>query len=938
MRQGDDEAAGHPSRLSGTARRAGIALALLSFCLALFACSGPDPDRILASGRQALEKGEPAAAILHLKAFIEIHPEHHQARYLLGRAYLGTGQANAAEVELRRAVDLGAAREQVLPALARALLMQGRFQPLLDEIPAEMAEKTSDPVEIVTLRGHAHIGMNRLSEAQAEFERAIARSPAYPGALLGLAAVALRQQRIDDAADLVERALQGDPRSVDALLLKAATMQRLDRTGEAASTFERLLNIAPDNAPASIGLARLQIAEGKLEAAAKLSESALAKTPAAPDALTLRALIAYRRGDGASALAAITAAMKARFDDPEVVVLAGAILHAQADHAEAARVLLRVLDRSPRLALVRKLQGAALLRSGQPLSAIEVLVPTLRMLPDDPVIPGLIAQAHALSGEMANAREQVERALALAASAPKSAPAVDAPRLPPGLLRSSDIDQALGIDAGVEPMRRLLALILIRQRQFGPALALIVPLEQAHGPDPELMTFKGVALGGNNDLPAARKAFEHALALKPGHVPAAFELALLDLRDGDPFSATRRLEKLAGRHPDSAEALIALMAIGVATGATQAEFTGWLRQAGELKTGRTQTAVLIGNHHLQAGDPKNALSVATDAYQLARQDVAVLRLLGSAQLANGQAPDAVTTFSQLLGAQPSSPEATRLLGRAHLASGNTAAALLLLRKAASLAPGNADILLDVAEAEARAGRMAEALAGARAAQKATPRSARPFVLEGDILTAQGRGAEAGAAYEQAVARRRGLDETAHMQIELRALEPLGRAGDLLERWLRGSTQDTPVHAFFGNHLLAQGRTREAVAEFEAVLRHQPRDAQVLSALANGLAQLKDPRAAAYAEQAYALNQNDPFVLDTLGWLLVERGELARGTELLERAVTLDTAAPRIRFHLAQAHVKAGNRARARRELELLLAYPTFRESAQVKQLLADLNR
>ena len=68
-------------------------------------------------------------------------------------------------------------------------------------------------------------------------------------------------------------------------------------------------------------------------------------------------------------------------------------------------------------------------------------------------------------------------------------------------------------------------------------------------------------------------------------------------------------------------------------------------------------------------------------------------------------------------------------------------------------------------------------------------------------------------------------------------------------------------------------------------------------------------------------------MDTLGWLLVEKGETARGVELLRRAVDLAPGSAELRLHLAKALLKAGDKVgAARKELAELtkLARPTPR--------------
>jgi len=72
-------------------------------------------------------------------------------------------------------------------------------------------------------------------------------------------------------------------------------------------------------------------------------------------------------------------------------------------------------------------------------------------------------------------------------------------------------------------------------------------------------------------------------------------------------------------------------------------------------------------------------------------------------------------------------------------------------------------------------------------------------------------------------------------------------------------------------------------------------------------------------------------------LLVEQGNTMRGLELLRKAVAAAPQALEIRYHLAQAWLKAGDKSNARNELERLLATDAkFPQQAEAMNLLKHL--
>src|SRR5262249_37998271 len=65
------------------------------------------------------------------------------------------------------------------------------------------------------------------------------------------------------------------------------------------------------------------------------------------------------------------------------------------------------------------------------------------------------------------------------------------------------------------------------------------------------------------------------------------------------------------------------------------------------------------------------------------------------------------------------------------------------------------------------------------------------------------------------------------------------------------------------------------------------------------------------ERAVALRPDDGFILDSLGWLLVKRGQLDLARATLERADRLAPFEPEVLLHLGEVYLRGGQQARAR---------------------------
>jgi tetratricopeptide (TPR) repeat protein len=108
-----------------------------------------------------------------------------------------------------------------------------------------------------------------------------------------------------------------------------------------------------------------------------------------------------------------------------------------------------------------------------------------------------------------------------------------------------------------------------------------------------------------------------------------------------------------------------------------------------------------------------------------------------------------------------------------------------------------------------------------------------------------------------------------------ALRQAGRRDEAvqrLDRWLAAHPDDVRAQAYKAQTLMARGEFKPASSLLEGVLERQPGNAVVLNNLALAYQELGDARARATAEAAYKRAGEQPDVMDTLAWILVDEGE------------------------------------------------------------------
>ena len=127
--------------------------------------------------------------------------------------------------------------------------------------------------------------------------------------------------------------------------------------------------------------------------------------------------------------------------------------------------------------------------------------------------------------------------------------------------------------AGDTGIRADLALIAasMRKRDFDRALVAIDALEKKQPDNPLAQNLRGGVMLAKKDVPAARKSFEKAVTMDKGYVPAAANLARLDVAEKKPDDAKKRFEAVLEKDPKNVQALLALAELKARAGGSADE-------------------------------------------------------------------------------------------------------------------------------------------------------------------------------------------------------------------------------------------------------------------------------------------------------------------------------------------------------------------------------
>ena len=918
-------------------QRATLAAMLLS---ALLAGCGDKPEALLQSAKAYLAKNEQKAAVIELKNALQSDPDLPEARFLLGSAFLESGDAVGAETELRKALELQHPREYVMPELAKALLAQGYYKKLIAELAPVVLSQPSAQASVQLSLASAYAAQGQTDLSEAALQAALQADPGYAPALLVQARQQAARRDMDAAMTLTETAIAKAPLSYEAWKLKADILwMGQNQPTQALAAYRKALELKPDFMAAHAALINMLLQQGQLPEAAPQLARLAALAPEHPQTKYLQAQLAFQKKELNLARDLVRLVLNSAPKNSQALQLAGAVEYELNAFTQAEVYLLQALRQAPELVLARRALVLTYLRLGQPAKALETILPGLKQGKVDPELWSLAGEVYLKNGDVKTAQQYLTQA---AEQAPQDAKKRTSLALTHFISGSSDnafqeLEQIAASDTGTSADVALISAHW-RRRDFVQALKAVEQLDKKQPNQPLVAHWRGRILLAQQDPAGARQSFERALTLQPDYFAALASLAALDVAQKHPELAKKRFEALLLKEPKNVQALLALAELAIQAGAPKSETADWLSRAVAANPTQIGTRLLLVDFYLRQQDSKAALSAAQEAVTALPDQPKALEALGRVQQTTGALEQATITYNKLAALQPTSTQPYLRLAEVQIAAKNREAASRSLRQALEIKPdllGAQRILIGLA---LEGKQWTQALTLARTVQKQRPTEAIGYLLEGDLSAAQKNWDAAAVAYRSGL---RQDAQASELAVKLHAVLQRGgkaaQAEQVATSWQQAHPQDARFLSYLGDVAIARKDYGAAQQSYTHVIKLQPDNAVAYNNLAWVSARLNQSGALAHAEKANTLAPNQPMFMDTLALLLSERGDYAKALELQQKTLSLQPKNALFRLHLAQIHLKGGNKELARQELqEISKLGSQFAAQSEVTALLKNL--
>mgnify|MGYP001048185634 FL=1 len=871
--------------------------------------SAENASRYYEDALKRYERRDDAGAIIQLKNALKEEARMLPALVLLGQAHLRRGEPAAAERVLADAEKLGAARAQIATLQAQAFLAQGKSRVMLEKFGADGLPPAAR-LEMLLMRGKAQLNLSQLDAAMNTAKQAELVAGGAPRALALQARIHLNGGRPQEAQEAVQRALRLSPRDDEALNMQASILHSQGELQAAVREYGRALEAQPANLDARLARTGILL-DLQRDSEAKIDLDYLQKYFAHdPRGAYLRALYFSRRGDEASARTALQEATRVLGQlTPEFLaasdqlqLLGGLAHHALGEFERAKTYLSTYLDRHPRDASARKLMGSIYLAERQYDRAVAMLQPALREQPGDARILAMLGEATMRQGNPAKAASLFQEA-AQAQESPDILAGLGVSLISAGQQQSGfqALARAYEKSPGATQAAVPYALALLKRGDPRKAAAVVDGILKREPANVAMLNLQGITRLAAGDRAGARAAYVAAIKAAPSFYPAHLNLARIDEADNQPERARQRYLGILKAAPAHLDAMLELARLEEANG-RPGEALRWLDKARSVRSKDIRSHQALNAFYLRQGQARQALDVAKDAQAQAPDNPDTLLALAQSQIALGNGDAARGILRRLVQVAAFHPGRLTQTAALQVQVGDAESARYALSKALLADPAYTPALAQRVRLELQSGNTGEAEKQAQALRTMPGGGVEAERLTGEIRLTQKRYPEAIAAYRKAYA---GNPESSVFGLydALMAAGQATEAASLMTEWRSRQPQDRLAAHALGEAWLKLNDAARARAVYAELVRTDPKDARAHNNLAHVLLQLRDPAALTHAEKARALAPNQPQVNDTLGWVLVQQGQVEKGLRYLREAALRAPDDPEIQRHLNETLAK-----------------------------------
>jgi len=894
----------------------GRVLFAATLVITMFGCGKKSSEESVTIAKAFIQENQLDAAIIELKNAAQKAPELPATRLLLGQLYLEIGQLAAGEKELNKALELGSNVNDVLPLLSQVYYYSDQF----DLASGLSLEGLTTPQALSTVSLMRYLASLRSRTGDAPFElEELVTDLSELDKLLAQSYEAFNVSDFKQSTELLKRLEQSNYRPMDTEYLQAILNYQQGDFGSAAESFAKVNQLMPyintvnfQEIEALIKAKRYEVAENKTDVLLKINQDQ-------PLLNLFKAKIAYAREEYEPALGFAEKSIQNGVDNPEARLIAGVSAYKVEALEKAYQHLINLSNRRGfENNDVQRLLAHVQLSLGYSDAAANSLKNITDLRTEDVDLFSLTGMKLAAIGDLAGAKELLAKASELDDSNVSSK--YREAMINIGSDENAVIDglnALLTQDPAVSQGWMQLAMSHVRNGDQKAALEVASQWGQTDPVNGE--TLKGlVHLKGNNTEQAV-SALKAALEIDPKQM-GAHQYLLQAYEKSQQYDALyRQAEQVLTFAPDNISALVSIASAGQALGKSK-EADVLLTQMIEQDKNNLLAYVALAVSARYQGEPQRVIDILAP-HHAALPSLGMM-LLGDTYLQLGQSDLALTTYQAWSVKTPTVlMPILRVIGLSEL-KGDDIGALKLTEDALKQFPNQPALHMLKVNFLTKLERFSEA--NKLVALLKSLDTNKSLVLldfyEGQLALGQKNFPLAeellanhyskSPSFTSAIMLAKAMQGNSHINAAKKILE-----AELAKLTAPSARMRHAIAEFFQYN----GLYKEAAAQYDILLKEQGETAASLNNLAYVLQQDKQlDKALLLAKKALVLVPESSQIMDTLGWIEYELGNLPDAYKYLSDALRLAPNANFIMLHLAQVQIALGQQQQARKLLKKLV--------------------
>lgn len=886
----------------------------LAITLGLTGCGKKTADEYTTAIQSYVAAKNTQSAVIELKSAIQDYPTDQSFRQQLGLLALQFGDMGAAEKELKKAIELGADKNQLALPLFRAMFYNRNFKDVANLYVDDSAISEDTHKYLAVFRALTEMASEDSDAIRAKLDPLVAAESHPDITQYGQAQLQLLGGNPTEALALVRKIGSESPIYPEAVYLKARLEHTTGDYKNAIASFNEVEKLIPNNFILQLMKVQALVDSGDNKAAKDAMAPLIKASPDHPLVNYLSAILAYDEKDYTNAKNNVEKAISYGITDPSTRILAGLAnvnlgLSAQAlAHFDAAK---DVVKRSEELTRV---YNGLLLKSGR---SSEVQA---QLLNNDNANPQMLAAtAYQLirEGSMDNARQLITQKPNTKSASVQDIAALAALKLGFAETESQgmqELEAILKTDPGQEAARAVLAQSYIRQKQFDKAEALADEWLKDPAKAVTGHNLKAYSALLQNKFDAAKQQLDLATKAQPDNSFTLYLLSGLALKDKKDAEAVSLLETILEKDPGYVPAIAQYFSIQKQSQKSDAALLK-LQQLVAKHPTLVQTRAAVAKLLLAENQAEKAIELLTGDKSMKSYPADYKALLVEAYARTGKNEEMLRLSDEQWQENPADLESTLLYAKALATAKNFEKATTLLNGLLEKRPDNQQVLETMFLLKLQQDDTVGALAVIDKMKSAPGREGQFLYMKGRLLF---KNKQFDKAIETLTAsyKNEPNPSTALLLAEVLVnAKQKDKALALLKQHQTQHPDNTQVTTVYAN-LVSETAPDEAARIYQDYIKAGGQSLMVLNNYAWILYQKgRYDEAITYAQQAVNLDQRNADALDTLGSIMLAKGDAAGAIVQFEKSLSLRPEFAEVQLHLAEALIKANRKADAQKLLD-----------------------